>query len=975
MHSTRNAKSLGSLINTLAVIALCIVGANLSAQKISAETGSISGNVLDVEYGGTVSRARVTIVELAESLKVNMEGKFLLDSIPEGEYTVLVTAEYYKAARVTGVKVSEGEITHLDVPMYNDTSDTIQLAEFVVKAEVLNDSDLGLLNIRKNSASVSDSIGAEAFGRLGLGDAADALTKVTGVSITDGKYMVVRGLSDRYNNTTMNGASVPSSDPDKRAVQLDQFPTGIIESITTVKTFTPDLSGSFTAGNVDIKTKSVPDRSFVTLKVGFEYNDNSTFKDILSAESSGDDWLGKDDGSRAIPAAGLDRDDVPGNPLGLDDAEKQALSDLTSSFNDEFSPGYDEAPLGHSASVSFGNRFLLGDSPDGPTIGVIGSISNKTSFEYYQDGESNRYEYGSGLTNQLSLREERGEETNDWGTIFNIAFKPNTAHEIGLNTSYNQSGTSEAVYREGFNLDTVGDGAVFRGRNIHYTERTLGVNQLYGKHMFEGLNYSRFEWSYAKGKSVQDEPDYRLFYDIANLKSGTEINPDGTYNIEDLDGTYDYDSGTMPAPRRYWRRLDEDNEDIKFDFILPIASGTGTVKFGYQTIETNRAFVERSFSYNERSRELPVDYVYSGNPNDFLDSAYLALNEEGDVQRYVVDEPGNVPEYYGDQTIEAFYAMADITVSDDLRVIFGARNESTDILVQSFDADGDLKGDDGDISADNWMPSVNATYTIGQRSNIRLAASNTIARPNFRELSPFGSFQNIGGETFVGNPDLSISEIDNFDIRYEFFPNGGELFAVSLFQKNINNAIELVRDGPELTYQNVEQAEVLGLEMEARKTFALDKENMVQLSVGGNFSYIESEVQRADAEYQAKLFGDPDASRTRELQGQASEIGNIDVSYENFNLGSTLTLAYNYTGERLYAIEPGTGPDVYEAPSNQLDFIFSQQISNRMKLKFSLKNLLNENDEKFLPDGGTESIYSRYDKGISASLSFTYDLK
>lgn len=943
--------------NRLSVTAKLIIILFVLAFKVSAqddlEVGVISGSVLDAEYGDPVSVARVNLAGTSYSAITNLNGKYLISDVPFGEYTLIASAVFYKSSFVESLKVDSINLKRVDIPIYGDDSNIIELDAFSVKAEELAGSDMLLQAQRSVASSVSDLIGSEAFSKFALGDAAAALGKVTGVSISDGKYMVVRGLSDRYNNTTMNGATVPSADPDKRAVQLDQFPTGIIDGITVVKTFVPDKSGNFTGGYVDIKTKSVPDRGFMKLTFGVSHNSQTTFKNILSNAGGSEDWLGRDDGSRALPILFNRMDEINASPRRLDSANRQLLADISNSFSPELVSESRRAPLNRSASISFGNRYVTGEGEDPATIGIVGSITNKRGFSYYDDGVVGRFELNrAGLVIDSDFTEEKGVEENEWGSILNMSYRPNSRHEIGINTSNSQSGSDEAISRYG-SRQASGD-SLFRVQNIHYTERSISMAQLYGNHQLELLREIRINWFLSESSSTQEEPDFRLFYD--------EL-PDNGF------ATY---KGNFSAPRRYWRNLEEDTSEYKIDLIIPIGRNASEFKFGILNTETTRDFTEDAFIYKDYARGFSEKYRYDGDISEYLSDGILSLNG-GEVQRYIAVAPGAVPKYNGTQLVEAAYLMTDLRFGERWRFIGGARYEKTEVEVQSFNSVGDLNDEDGFIDQSNWLPALNVVYKINEKANLRFAATKTLARPNFRELSPFGSFDNIGGETFVGNPDLLMSNIDNFDLRWEIFPESTDVLAATIFTKLISNPIELNFVDGELTYVNVESAEVLGIELEARKGFSFSSDNNGRVTIGGNLSYVDSEVSRSEFEIRQKSAGGFVVSPMRELQGQSEVVGNLDVSYEHYKSGSNVSLSYNYTGERLYSVSLGSRPDVYEAASGDLDLIWSQKLSDKLSMKIALRNLLDDGTRKFITFNDEEAVYSEFHRGLTTSLSFSYD--
>ena len=378
--------------------------------------GILSGAVQDADYGGAVLNAKVTILENQMSAKTNVDGRYFLSGVPEGTYTLIVSAPYYKSSQVESLDIVGGEVKKMDVPLFNDTSDVIELDSFSVKAEVLEDSDIGLLIQRQKAPAISDAMGSETFSRLGLGDTADALAKVTGASIQDGKYMVVRGLSDRYNTTTLNGTTVPSADPSRKSVQLDQFPTGLLDVIESTKTFTPDKSGEFTGGAVNIQTKSFPDQFFYNVSYGIGYNTNSTGTSFLSYPGGSSDWRGKDDGTRAVP----DRLARNENLSTLSNAEQsEILNDLTPVIS-PINAG--DAPLNRSFSLAFGDSVLL--SHDGERrFGYTASLTHSRDFSTRTGAPEVRNQFdrgvdGSVLNPEFDMLVDESENSASLGGLF-----------------------------------------------------------------------------------------------------------------------------------------------------------------------------------------------------------------------------------------------------------------------------------------------------------------------------------------------------------------------------------------------------------------------------------------------------------------------------------------------------------------------------------------------------------------------------
>ena len=929
------------------------------------KSGTLSGAVQDADYGGAVLNAKVTILENQMSAKTNVDGRYFLSGVPEGTYTLIVSAPYYKSSQVESLDIEAGEVKKMDVPLFNDTSDVIELDSFSVKAEVLEDSDIGLLTQRQKAPAISDAMGSETFSRLGLGDAADALAKVTGASIQDGKYMVVRGLSDRYNTTTLNGTTVPSADPNRKSVQLDQFPTGLLDVIETTKTFTPDKSGEFTGGAVNIQTKSFPDQFFYNVSYGIGYNTNSTGTSFLSYPGGSSDWRGKDDGTRAVP----DRLARNENLSTLSNAEQSEILNDLSPVISPIDSG--DAPLNRSFSLAFGDSVLL--SNDGEKrFGYTASLTHSRDFSTRTGAPEVRYQFdrgvdGSVLNPEFDMLVDESENSASLGGLFNAALQLSSEHEIGLKNFFNQSASDKAFLQQGVVKGS--EDQYLRESRIHFTERNIRSNQLYGKHVFPNLGRVKFEWDYAKSNSTQDEPDFIVFFDAVGLED---------FNDADRDlSSVDPDDWKFPTGftnRRNFRELEETADELGLDVELPFAFGDregSYLKVGMRNIESDRQYNALAFSWSDGDRFVN----YTGNRDGFLSPENINLDSNGETGVVMVNLTDAYPEYIGNREVSAAYIMADIPVTKKIRLIGGVRHEDTSVQVTSVSGRPQyIPNSESSIADDHFLPSANLVWSINERQNLRFAYSNTIARPSFRELTPAAEFDSIGSFLIIGNQNLKMSEIANYDIRWEMFPkNGDELFAVSLFYKDLENPIEQVIDRfGFISWDNVETGKVEGLELEARKKINLLSSEFTSFSLGGNLAIIDSEVNRSQLEIDRKIAEFPDLSPTRELQGQSSSIFNFDASWEHYRKGTAITLSYNNTGERLYAVTNANLPLVDEKPSEVLDLIASQRLGPSWKLKFKVSNLLDSESRRFHAFKGVEFPYSLDESGRTFSLSVSY---
>lgn len=961
----RKSQSLGVIAKSLMSVVLATGPCVSSFAQEEAATGIISGSIQDADYGGSVLGAKATLVENQMSAKTNVDGRYLMTKVPAGTYTVVVSAPYYKSSQVQEVEIVAGEVAKIDVPLHNDTSDIVELESFTIQAKILEESDVGLLSQRQKAASISDAMGSETFGRLGLGDAADALAKVTGASIQDGKYMVVRGLSDRYNSTTFNGTTLPSADPNRKSVQLDQFPTDLLDVIETTKTFTPDKSGEFTGGAVDIQTKSFPDQFFYNVSYGVGYNTNTTGDPFLSYPGGSNDWLGKDDGSREIP----DRLTLNENLSELSNAEQSEILNDLSQVVSPIIVG--DAPLNQSFSLAFGDSILL--SEDGEKrFGYTASLTHSRDFQTRTNALEARYELeqgvdGSVMVPEFDMRADEGVNTANLGALFNVAFQLSSEHEIGLKNFYNQSGTDQSYFQQG--VVEGSESNYLRESRIHFTERSIESNQLYGKHVFSELNNVKFDWNFSKSKSSQDEPDYIIFFDSVNL----EVFDDAGGDLNNVDPD-DWGFPTGFTNRRLFRGLEEDADEFGFDVEVPLSFGDregAYFKAGIRNIEADRAYSQLSFSWANGDRFES----YVGDRSDYLADDRINLDQNGETAVVMTNLTDAFPQYGGTREISATYAMADIPFSSKFRLIGGLRHEDTSISVESISGRPQfIPNAESSISENHVLPSLNFVYSINERQNLRFAFTETVARPSFRELTPAAEFDAIGSFLIIGNENLKMSEIKNYDLRWEMFPaDGDELFAVSVFHKDLSNPIEQVIDRfGFISWDNVEEGQVEGMELEARKKINALSSDFVALTIGGNFSYIDSEVNRSQLEIDRKLAEFPDLSPTRELQGQSSVIYNLDASWEHYRKGTGVTLSYNNTGDRLYAVTNARLPLVDESPADNLDLILSQRLGPFWKFKFKVSNLLDAETERFHLFRDEVFPYALNDSGRTFSLSVSY---
>lgn len=954
---------------------LLLALAMLTVSSTTYGQGSITGVIVDEDNGETLIGANIRVDGTLFGASTDLDGRYTVTNLEAGTYVLVISYIGYNSITIQDVEVAEGEATVIDMVMIPEA---FGLEEVVVEARAIRNSEAVLLRDRQKAIAVSDAISSEAISRSGGSDAADAMEKVTGASVVGGKYVYVRGLGDRYSNTQLNGTDLPSSDPDRKAVQFDLFPSNLLDNIVTLKTFTPDKPGNFSGGLVDIGTKSFPEDFSFQFSVSSSFNSETNFgADYLTYGGGDTDWLANDDGTRSVPDALFDSN---GDPIAIptplqarfDPELAQRLDDASKAFNNIMSPNptvEEVAPVNQSYSISVGNKVLLGGRPLGFVVG--GTYSRKAS--YYENGDIGRYSFAGLDANELApdllLDDSEGSTESALGGLANVTYQLTPNNEVGVNFLYSRSGESSARFQEGLWPKEFGANdttSQFINRTLAYVERELASYQVRGKHYLPGLANATIEWTGAFANTRQDEPDLRFFANTSRfIGQGTE--PILTVQA----------SG-FRDPSRLFRFLDESNVNGKVDVSVPFTLSNnrgGKVKFGGGYQEAERDFTERSYSVSPTQPYDGDDFAFFDTPNmgvisvDTLNSGRLRYN----FGNTLVDQSKTRNNYEGVRTIAAGYAMIELPITPEFKFIGGVRLETTDIEVVSQDSTQGI----GAIDESDFLPSANFVYALTDNMNLRAAVTRTLARPTFREIAPFEAFEFINGNFFIGNPGLQRTLITNVDFRWEWFTRPGEILAVSLFYKNLTDPIERTIIGGtngQIQFQNVDEAQVFGTEVEIRTRLDFINAALNNFSFGSNLSFVNSSIDIPESELAVRRGVDPNADDTRELQGQSPFIVNMDLSYENSESGTVAGFYYNVFGRRLSNVSLGGTPDVFEQPSPQLDFTFSQRLPANWRAKVSVKNLLDASYKETYRFNGQDFNFFRYEPGRTISLGFSYQL-
>lgn len=944
-----------------------------SSFSLLAQKGSIAGTVLEAETGFTLIGANVFIPETSIGVGTDMDGKYLLDLAP-GTYVIECSYLGYENKKFEGIVVKANETTTLDIKLGESAGVDLNL-NVVVQAEAIRNTESALVSVQKKSAVVLDGISSAQISRTGDRSAAAAIQRIPGVTVQGGKYVYVRGLGDRYSKTTLNGAEIPGLDPNRNTVQMDLFPTNLLDNIIVYKTFSPELYGDFSGGYVDIETKDFPDRFQLNFSANMGYNTVSTFKkNTLGSQGGKLDWLGFDDGSRSKPEyiEPLDQNNFPVYQAGnsIDPAQGQALADATQSFSNNWSMHRKARPFNHSFSLSVGNQFNVFKRP----LGVVAALTYSRQFSSYEGGRYSIYELTgmydqvNALSPQLVLTDDNANDDVLWGALLGLSYKINNNNKISFTAIRNQAATNSTRYLVGTkHRDDPDD--VFQTRTWRFLQRSLSTFQLRGKHIIAKASNMELKWQSSYSISQQSDPDLRYFTN--RYRSDADV--------------YFIKPSSDRIPSRFYRDMTQANWSNRLDFAVPFKAWKGLttkIKFGGAYCLQNRAFRENRYTFNANS------IAYNGNPTTyFADSNLLAFNSAENIYAnngiYVVNDLDPANNYDARQHVAAMYLMTDMPITKKLRLITGLRIEKTMVQLRTFSDIALVKYPKLDGKAyllDNWdfLPSININYDFTDNLKLRAAYNRTLARPTFRELAPFASFDVEGGYLIIGNPDLRRTLVDNADLRFEWYPAAGDIISVSGFFKKFYSPIERTynpqQPNGEFTYRNVGSALLAGAELEIRKKMDFISPALRHLSIVVNCAYIYSQTNIDSMELVQNRASNPDAPATRVMFGQSPYSINAQLSYSNPDIGFDANLVFNVTGARLSYITIGATPDIYEMPRGMLGVNFSKTIGKHFTVRFSANNILNTKYREVIKFKDRDYDIQSYPLGVTFNLGVQYSL-
>lgn len=884
-----------------------------------------------------VAGASVKIVGAAGGTTSDADGRYSITLATGKKYELEFSAISYTTKLINDIEVAQGMDNELNVVL--EVAVKANEGVTVRATSRRQESTNALLGFQKNNTAMSSGLAADFIRRTPDKNTGEVLRRVSGASIQDNKFVVVRGLSDRYNSAMINGAQLPSSEPDKKAFSFDVIPSSLIDNIIINKTATPDLTGEFAGGLVQITTKDIPTSNQLIVGVGLGYNTQSTFKDFVSNKRGNTDWLGFDD-QRNLPSS------YPKKYLDFDRLSQQEQIEVAKSFNDKV---YSEVPSTagpiQQYSLTWANATK---SKNGSAFGSVLGLTYRNSKQLYAV-DKELYDKNSDL--QFDYLDQQNKYSVNWGAVANFAWTKGK-HKIALKNLFNQLFEDNYYRRSGINTEQQ-----IALRSSVLNQRSLLTSQLEGSHQ---LNWHdiRFTWNVNYAYNSKQQPDLRVqTYDAASGEINLRGNNTNRFFSDLSDHSYGYNASvSMPFT------MGDQKQSVKI-------GGSATVRL--------RDFQAIILGYKE-----PGDRSLM---TESFDRIFLSENFSSNGFQLKTDLQNPQDKYFGVSALSAGYVMFDNKLSNKLRLVWGTRFEYFEQVLKS-NTQGTDKAQIIDTEKFDVLPSINFTISPTPKTNIRLAGSRTVARPEFREIAPFAFFDFEQLYSTSGMPALQRSSIINADVRYEWYPRAGELLSLGAFYKDFTNPIELrLNSASSATnrryqYQNAESAQLLGLEAEFRKDLSFISKNMDWLQrfyFNGNASVILSEVTLGNLD----AAGNKLPSTERPLQGQSPYLVNAGFQYDS-EKGSNFSLLYNRIGQRLVLVGNADLGDIYEKPRDLVDFQVSQKVMKKKgEVRITVGDILNQaiaayenRDSKKSFNGSTDKIFSSYKPGTTITLGFTYNL-
>lgn len=935
----------------LSVVSILLVSIGFAQDK---STGVIQGKVIDAETGEGLPSAQVELIQLNKRILSDIEGIYNFDKLEKGTYSIRVVYPGIPTQVVNDIPVKAGEVTTIDVVMSPPSEDS--LAEVIVTARRITDTDQGVVLAQKNAVSVGDVMSSQSISKSTASNTSDVLKMVSGASIQDNKFAVIRGLNDRYNAAFLNGSPLPSSESDRKAFSFDMFPSNMLDNLTITKSATPDQPAEFAGGLIQINTKSIPEKSFLSFQLGTGINTITTFRDRTSYKGGKMDWLGIDDGTRKMPSAIPTQANFPTN---IHDQAKlaQQFSTNWGTIDSKFLPN-----LSVQGSGGFNKKFGKRE------FGMIAALTYSRSYSYNETvrrGYTNSTDPNSTQSTQIDYEYlDKNNATNLLaGALANFALKLNERNTINFKNIYSINSSDKLINRTGEINPMESNPNLLRSNARWFTSDRVYSGQLEGQH---GLRAKGFKVNWLAGYSNVQRSVPNLSRSIYTrnkyIIDPSNPNPKDTMYVANISSTNvgpSYGGGMFFSETKESsinERLDLTYETdlfgkIKSEFKIGVYNQIRSRKFEARQLGYTRYGVTGgSVKFDDNLLYLPEDQIFA--PENM---GLIAAGQNGNpgVGGFKLTDATKPSDKYNAQSIlNAAYIMLDNRFAKRLRFIYGVRAEYfQQELTSQRDNKSELKINTKKLDV---LPSVNAIFEANKKTNVRLSYSQTLNRPEYRELAPFAFYDFTTNFVVSGNDTLKRALIHNLDLRYETFAGRGQLVSATIFYKNFINPIEQKSRADvvnEISFQNVPSATNYGLELEARSLvssiFKLDTASFFdKVTVYSNLSIIRSKVDVSN------VVGS--AADSRPLQGQSPYVFNAGLRYDNPRNLWGIALNINRVGQRIYIVGNVNEPDLWEKARTFLDLQITKGFwKGRAQFKLNIQNILAQ-DQIFYQNSSTQ---------------------
>ena len=918
---------------------------------------TIRGKIIDAKTSEPIFAANVGIKGTTIGISSDFDGNFEL-KIPYKKTTLSISYIGYQTKEIENIDLNFDKINLLETIKLNPSS--IAVGTVNVSSQITRNTETAILIIKKKSPVLMDAISAQSLKKSGDGNAAAAIKRVSGISITNGKYVYVRGLGDRYTKTQLNSLDLPGLDPDRNAIQVDIFPTNIIDNIIIYKSFSANLPADFTGGIVDIQTKSLPENKTIKFSGSLGYNPLSNLNSQFLTYNGGNyDFLGIDDGTRTLPI---------NKNLQITQVDRitnyNNLIKWSNAFSNELATIRAMSLINSSFSVSGGNQFNINDKK----IGFIGTFSFKNNYDYFSETQQNywrkpiaRNEYD--LEPAKLINGDLGIQNAKISCLLGTSFK-NQNFKYKLNFLYLRDTEKKAGVFNGENFFS--NVNIFKKDILEFTERSLANIMLSAR------------YNINDGKQVIN---WKISPTISKIRDKDLRETPYLVSIIENDTTFAIDVSNVGNPNRIWRYLDEFNLSSSLDILNNHEIFNKEAK-----LNTGLNCTYKSRSYNVLGYSLTAynggQISYTGDPNEIMNSLLNETNSQAGFHIIGGEQLSN--KYEGNIINTSVYISEELNINKKLKSVLGTRIEYYQQYYSGQNQGGEKYVNKLVLEDIGIFPSLNLIYDLDKKSKTRFAISKTTARPSFKEKSLATIYDGISAITFNGNIDLKVSDIYNFDFRFERYWHNNQTTALSLFHKRMYNPIEIAsfRSDPDnIQPINTETSEILGLEFEIRKNIFSNLIHNFYLSA--NSSIIQSKAYIEGEELDSRLSNlrenetiqNTNGKYFRQMQGQAPYMINLSFSYQNKNSGLETGLFYNVQGETLSIVSMNLNPDIYTSPFHSLNFNFNKNINSNFSITLGVDNLLNQKKIMRTSSFNSESeVFKSYKPGSIIKFKINYQI-